>query len=161
MPYCKYCGSAVDSDAVFCSACGKRIKAASPTTEVVLPEKQTSPPVTIRGEAISVEKVMQPDPDRVQEYMSRVTNYILAMSLLNEVYNRKDEWTDYDMELWAESEEAMRTKYNIPEISIYRQLKPERREKVQTEAPRRRNKSYTKRNTEYWAQFEKKNEGGE
>ena len=40
-------------------------------------------------------------------------------------------------------------------------MKPERREKVQIEAPRRRNKSYTKRNTEYWAQFERKNEGGE
>lgn len=29
MSFCKYCGSAIDTDSVFCSSCGKRLKKAT------------------------------------------------------------------------------------------------------------------------------------
>ena len=78
------------------------------------------------------------------------------MTVLNQLYNQKEEWTDYDLELWAEMEEVMRKKYEISEISLFRFLKPERREPVLPQPERRRNRSYNKKNTEYWEKFEKK-----
>lgn len=51
MPYCKYCGSADDGDAVFCVECGKRIK------EIPVPVQSAYPPeqeaiITVRGDTI-------------------------------------------------------------------------------------------------------------
>ncbi len=51
-------------------------------------------------------------------------------------------------------EAVMRKKYDIPEISIYRFLKPERREQIKPQD--RHNRPYTKKDTEYWAKFERK-----
>ena len=56
--------------------------------------------------------------------------------------------------MWAEMEAVMRKKYDIPEISIYRFLKPERREQIKPQD--RHNRPYTKKDTEYWAKFERK-----
>ena len=161
MPYCKYCGSAVDSDAIFCSKCGKRLVTKVPPAPVVAPDPQPAEPITKRGDVILAEDLMKPDPEKVQAYMKKVTGYIMAMSMLNQCYNTLDEWSDYDLEMWAEMEEVMRKKYELPEISIYRRLKPERYEKKEPQPERRRNRTYTKRNAEYWQQFERKNEGGE
>lgn len=159
MPYCKYCGSEVDSDSVFCSSCGKRIAVPKLKTTTVPQEPKTDAPVTVRGENIRPEDVLRPDPERVQAYMDRVARYRMSMTMLNQFYNQKDEWDEYDYVMWAEMEEVMRKKYDIPEISIYRFLKPERREQVEPPVERRRNRSYNKKNTEYWQQFEKKKEG--
>ena len=62
----------------------------------------------------------------------------------------------YDLEMWAEMEEVMRKKYEISEISLFRLLKPERRRPAQPQPERRRNKSYNKKNAEYWEKFDKK-----
>lgn len=161
MPYCKYCGSSVDSDAVFCSECGKRLAPKESPAPAAPRETPAVAPVTKRGESIPVEELMKPNPEKVQAYMERVTGYTLAMTVLNQFYNTLDEWSDYDLEMWAEMEEVMRQKYELSEISLYRRLKPERYEKKEPQPERRRNRTYTKRNTEYWQQFEKKNDDGE
>lgn len=51
--------------------------------------------------------------------MDRVTKYRMSMTMLNQFYNTLDEWSDYDLEMWAEMETVMRKKYDIPEISIF------------------------------------------
>lgn len=155
MPYCKYCGSAVDSDAVFCVECGKRIKEIPVPVQSVHPAEQEVI-VTVRGDTIPAEELMHTDTEKVKAYMDRVTKYRMSMAMLNQFYNTLDEWSDYDLEMWAEMEAVMRKKYDIPEISIYRFLKPERREPLTAE--RRRNRSYTKKDSEYWSQFERKKE---
>ena len=91
--------------------------------------------------------------------MERVARYRMSMTMFNQIFNQKEEWDEYDYVMWAEMEEVMRKKYDIPEISIYRFLKPERREPVQPPVERRRNRSYNKKNAEYWQQFEKKKDG--
>jgi len=160
MPYCKYCGSVIDSDAVFCTECGKRIIAESPLVQEVHTVEPKEEVVTVRGGTIAVEDVLKPDLEKTQEYMARVTKYRMAMIMLNQCYNEKEEWTDYDLEMWTELEEVMRKKYELPEISIFRYMKPERIEKPQVEQQpkRRRNRSYNKKDTEYWQKFEKKKE---
>lgn len=164
MPYCKYCGSAVDSDAIFCTECGKRIAAPvaqkkEATQKKDIPqESQRVEPAVVCGETINAEDVLRPDPQKTEAYMQRVARYRMAMLMLNQFYNQKKEWTDYDLEMWAELEEVMRKKYEISEISLFRFLKPERREPVQPQPERRRNKSYNKKNTEYWQKFDKKKE---
>ena len=145
MPYCKYCGSAVDSDAVFCAECGKRIKETKSPAPVDHPAEREAI-TTMHGGTISAEEIMHSDPEKLQAYMDNVVKYRTAMTMLNEFYNTLDEWTEYDFVMWDD----------IPEISIYRFLKPERREQVVQE--RRKNRSYTKKNSAYWAQFEKKDE---
>lgn len=110
--------------------------------------------VTVRGDTIPAEELMYTDPEKVNAYMDRVTKYRMSMTMLNQFYNTLDEWSDYDLEMWAEMETVMRKKYDIPEISIYRFLKPERREQIKSQE--RRNRSYTKKDTEYWAKFERK-----
>ena len=55
----------------------------------------------------------------------------------------------------ADSEEVMRKKYEISEISIFRLLQPERKENVEPQPQRRRNRTYTKKNKEYWEKLGK------
>lgn len=156
MPYCKYCGSQIDSDAIFCTQCGKQVVAQVPQVQKAPTKEQKTDPVNVRGGTIAAEDVLKPDPERVRAYMDRVAKYRTAMVLLNQFYNKKEEWDDYDLVMWAEMEEVMRKKYEISENSIFRLLKPARREPVQPQPERRRNKSYNKKNTEYWEKFEKK-----
>ena len=156
MPYCKYCGSVVDSDAIFCSECGKRIAAKAPQAKEVAKEPEREETTTARGGTINAEDVLRSDPERVQAYMDRVARYRMSMAMLNQFYNQKEEWDEYDLQMWAEMEEVMRKKYEISEISIFRLLQPERKEKVEPQPERRRNRSYNKKNTEYWEKFEKK-----
>ena len=160
MPYCKYCGSVVDSDAIFCSECGKRIAAKALQAKEVAKEPEGVEATTVRGGTINAEDVLRPDPERVQAYMDRVARYRMSMTMLNQFYNQKEEWDEYDLQMWTEMEEVMRKKYEISEISIFRYMKPERIEKplVEQQPKRRRNKSYNKKDTEYWEKFEKKNE---
>ena len=153
MTYCKYCGSAVDSDAVFCVECGKRIKEIPvPVQSAHSPEQEAI--ITVRGDTIPAEELMHTDPEKVKAYMDRVTKYRMSMAMLNQFYNTLDEWSDYDLEMWDEMETVMRRKYDIPEISIYRFLKPERREQITPQD--RHNRPYAKKDTEYWAKFERK-----
>lgn len=156
MPYCKYCGSVVDSDAIFCSECGKRIAAKAPQAKEVAKEPERVETTTARGGTINAEDVLRSDPERVQAYMERVARYRMSMAMLNQFYNQKEGWDEYDLQMWAEMEEVMRKKYEISEISIFRLLQPERKEKVEPQPERRRNRSYNKKNTEYWEKFEKK-----
>ena len=118
MPYCKYCGSAVDSDSLFCAECGKRIKEISVPVKNARPAKQEVA-VTVRGDTIPAEELMYTDPEKVNAYMDRVTKYRMSMTMLNQFYNTLDEWSDYDLEMWAEMETVMRKKYDIPELSIF------------------------------------------
>ena len=158
MPYCKYCGSVVDSDAVFCTECGKRIGATVPP---VKEEKQEEYPqrvdaVTVQGGTIAAEDVNKVDEDRVNAYMQRVTRYRVFMCMLNQYYNKKEEWTERDLTSWAGIEELMLKRCELPEISIFRIKEPTRLQPSQTQPEKRRNRSYNKKNTEDWEKLEKK-----
>jgi len=156
VPYCKYCGSRIDSDAIFCTQCGKKVVAQVPQLQKAVTENQKIDPVNVHGDMIAAEDVMKPDLEKTRAYMDRVAKYRTAMTVLNQFYNTKELWTDYDLEMWAEMEEVMRKKYEISEISLFRLLKPERRRPAQPQPERRRNKSYNKKNAEYWEKFDKK-----
>ena len=160
MPYCKYCGSVVDSDAVFCTECGKHIGTTMPRVKEEKQEEyqQRVDAVTVRDGTIAAEDVNKVDEDRVNAYMQRVTRYRIFMCLLNQYYNKKEEWTERDLKAWAGIEEMMLKRCEIPEISIYRIKAPTRLEPTQTQPERRRNRSYNKKDTEYWQKFEKKKE---
>ena len=84
MPYCKYCGSVVDSDAVFCTECGKRIIAEAPPVQEVHTVESKEEVITVRGGTIAADDVLKPDLEKTQEYMARVTRYRMAMIMLNQ-----------------------------------------------------------------------------
>ena len=153
--YCKYCGSIVDSDAVFCTECGKRIIVKAPQVQEEEQEQRVDA-VTVRAGTIAAEDVQKVDEDRVNAYMRRVTRYRIFMCMLNQYYNKKEDWTENDLLAWSGIEEAMLKRCELPEISIFRIKEPTRLEPTQPQPERRRNRSYNKKNTEYWEQFEKK-----
>ena len=160
MPYCKYCGSIVDSDAVFCTECGKRIGATVPSVKEEKQEeyRQQVDAVTVRGGTIAAEDVNKVDEDRVNAYMQRVTRYRIFMHMLNQYFNKKEEWTEIDLKSWAGIEEMMLKRCELPEISIFRIMEPTRLQPSQPQPERRRNKSYNKKISVYWSKFEKKRE---
>lgn len=154
MPYCKYCGSAVDSDAIFCAECGKKIVNSEPVKKEMPTEVSNPHNELIRGGTFTAEQLQpQYKAAQIKEYMGRVERYRRAMVIMNEFYNRQAVWSEYDLKLWLDMEATMRKKYDIPENSIYRMTEPVRYESPTGE--QRQFRSYEKKNIEYWQKFEK------
>ena len=155
MPYCKYCGAPHDDDAAFCTECGKPITRKAPpvpeTVEVTHVDGGERP--YIPGDPIPPEMEKQ-----VKESWSKVQSYTLSIALLKQLFRTNP--GVFDEEDWKKAEAALAEKYGLTEISIFRQretpdFEPEEKP---TQPQHRRNKSYTKRDTEYWAKFEKPKE---
>lgn len=154
MPYCKYCGSAIDCDAIFCTECGKKLVNTAPVKKEVPPKVSNPQNELIRGGAFTAEQLLpQYKAEQIKEYMGRVERYRRAMVIMNEFYNRQADWSEYDLKLWLDMEATMRKKYDIPENSIYRMIEPTRYEKPAEK--HRQFRSYEKKNPEYWQKFEK------
>lgn len=162
MPFCKYCGSAYDADAVFCTECGK------PISKKTAPPKKSiaeAPWIAKPEEIIRVEDGERPylpgDPitpemqARLDAYQARVTQYTISLSVIKQLFRKHPDL--FGEEEWKKTEAALAEKYELPDISIFRQKEFPNFEAEQTAAPstHRRNGSYTKRKTEYWSQFDK------
>ena len=92
MPYCKYCGSVVDSDAIFCSECGKRFT----TYEVI----ETTPITVIKK-------------DGSREYFDR---HKLQSGIMHACQKRPVDADDIAVEIEAELQNSLRTEITTGEI---------------------------------------------
>ena len=162
MPFCKYCGSTHDSDAVFCTECGKPIstKAAPPTKSIAEVPPVAKPPETIRVE--DGERPYLPgDPitpemeESMQAYRAKVAQYTISLSVFKQLFRDRPDL--FGEEEWKKAESVLAKKYGLPDNSIFRQKELPDFEAERKAAPptHRRNGSYTKRKTEYWSQLTK------
>ena len=161
MPYCKYCGSEHDADAVFCTECGKPI-----LKKAVVAEKtvQEVPVAAKTEEIIRVEDGERPylpgDPitpemeAEMQAYRAKVAQYRLSLTVFKQLF--RDHPDLFGEEEWRLAESALAEKYGLSDISIFRQRElPDFAAEREGAAPtHRRNATYTKRDTEYWSQFD-------
>lgn len=163
MPFCKYCGSAHDADAAFCTECGK------PITHKAVPAEEMNAEVSVAvepSEIIRVEDADRPyipgDPitpemqARIDAYQERVTKYTISLTVFKQLWRDRSDL--FGEEEWKKAEAALAEKYGLPDNSIFRQrafpdFEAERN--ATTTVQHRKNGSYTKRNAEYWSQFDK------
>lgn len=126
MPFCKYCGSPHDDDAVFCTECGRPIvKKAVPSEKAVC----EVPLATETEEVIHIENVEQPyhpgDPitpkmeEKIQSYQEKVTQYTLSLTVFKQVFRERPDL--FGEEEWKQAEAFLAEKYGLSEISIFRQ----------------------------------------
>ena len=126
MPFCKYCGSAHDADAAFCTECGKPIsrKTSSPK------KTRVESPLAVEHEpTIRVENSRRPyipgDPitpemkERIEAYQNKVFQYTTALAVVKPLFRDKPEL--FGEEEWKKVEEAFAQKYGLPDNSVLRQ----------------------------------------
>lgn len=81
MLYCKYCGSAIDADSVFCSSCGKRLKK---TVDHRLPEanafEETETVASEERSTLIKELMCELTDADLKELRTRIASYNLAIS---------------------------------------------------------------------------------
>ena len=161
MPFCKYCGSEHDDDALFCTECGKQIvRNAAPTEKTI----REVPQVTKNEEIIRVDDGERPylpgDPitpemeDEMQAYRDKVAQYTLSLAVFKQLF--RDHPDLFGEEEWRLTESTLAKKYGLSDISIFRQkeLPDFAAEEIPSKPAPRRNATYTKRDTVYWSQFE-------
>lgn len=119
MIYCKYCGSAIDADSVFCSSCGERLKKKSDhglSETYSFEETQT---VTSEERLTLIKELMCELTDaNLKELRTRIASYNLAISLYDSLMQATGCLLDE-----AESQSvktALAKRYGLPEKSIYR-----------------------------------------
>jgi hypothetical protein len=161
MPFCKYCGSEHDEDAEFCTECGKPIvkKAAAPEKTV-----QEVPLATKTEEIVRIVDAERPylpgDPitpemeEEMQAYQAKVAQYTLSLTVFKQLFRKHPDL--FGEEEWRLTESALAEKYGLSDISIFRQkeLPDFAAEQNASKPAPRRNATYTKRDTEYWSQFD-------
>ena len=119
MPYCKYCGSAIDADSVFCSSCGERLKK---TSDQRLPESNSfeDPETVTSEERLTLIKDLMcelTDAD-LKELRTRMASYNLAISLYDSLLQETNGLVDEVESLSVKT--ALAERYGLPENSIYR-----------------------------------------
>ncbi|MBR5717741.1 MAG: hypothetical protein IKX16_01835 [Clostridia bacterium] len=119
MPYCKYCGSAVDVDSVFYSSCGGRLKKAA---DYRLSETKSFEETVIAtpGERLTLIKDLMcelTDAD-LKELRTRIASYNLAISLYDSLMQETKGHADETESLMVKT--ALAKRYGLPENSIYR-----------------------------------------
>lgn len=119
MSYCKYCGSAIDADSVFCSSCGERLKKTADhrMSEVyAFEEKET---VTSEERLTLIKDLMCELTDaNLKELRTRIASDNLAISLYDSLMQATG-CLLYESESLS-VKTALAKKYGLPENSIYR-----------------------------------------
>ena len=119
MPYCKYCGSAIDADSVFCSSCGEKIKKSA---GLGLPETTPSEEmgaVTLEEHSTLIKDLMCELTDAdLKELRTRIASYNLAISLHDSLIQASGCPLDGTESLSVKM--ALAKRYGLPENSIYR-----------------------------------------
>lgn len=119
MPYCKYCGSAIDADSVFCSSCGERVKR---TADHRLPEIysfEETGSVTSEERMTLIKDLMCELTDAdLKELRNRIASYNLAISLYDSLMQATNGLVDEVESLSVKT--ALAERYGLPENSMYR-----------------------------------------
>lgn len=148
VPFCKYCGSAHDADAVFCTECGKQI-----STKITPPTKGVVEiPLAVESEdIIRVENRERPylpgDPitpemkARIVEYRERVAQYTLSITVFKQLFKENPDL--FGEEEWKQAETLLAENYGLSDLSLYRQkeLPDFESERKTSPTSHRRNKS--------------------
>lgn len=126
MPFCKYCGSAHDADAAFCTECGKPIarKTSSPK------KAKVEVPLSVEHEqTVRVENGRRPhipgDPitpemkEHLEAYQMKVAQYTCVLAVLKPLFRDKPEL--FGEAEWKKVEEALAQRYGLPDNSVLRQ----------------------------------------
>lgn len=118
MPYCKYCGSAIDADSEFCSSCGKRLK----KNNQIVPELNSfekTGTVTSEERLTLIKDLMCEFTDAdLKELRTRIASYYLALSLYDSLIQAHGCLSDEAESLSVKT--ALAKRYGLPENSIYR-----------------------------------------
>lgn len=165
MPFCKYCGASQDADALFCTECGKQIakRTDSDVGTNRTPDHPNTPIVKAEAkmETVAREDILPGGPiseekkERLRAYYTRVENYLFSLNVVKGLFRQYPE--SFGEEEWTRVEALIAEEYGISEISLYREFTLPDFTKEQASKPAepvRRNRTYTKRNTEYWAKFD-------
>lgn len=119
MPYCKYCGSAIDADSVFCSSCGKRLKKSSDHRLSETNSFEEMETVTSEERLTLIEDLMCELTDAdLKELRTRIASYNLAISLYDSLMQASGSPLDGTESLSVKM--ALAKRYGLPENSIYR-----------------------------------------
>ena len=119
MPYCKYCGSAIDADSVFCSSCGKRLKKTADHRLQETNSFEEAETVTSEERLTLIKDLMCELTDAdLTELQTRIMSYNLASSLYYSLMQAIGGLTDETESLSVKT--ALAERYGLPENSIYR-----------------------------------------
>lgn len=90
----------------------------------------------------------------MQAYRARVAQYTISLTVFKQLFRERPDL--FGEEEWRLTESALAEKYGLSDISIFRQRElPDFAAEQNTSNPsHRRNATYTKRNSEYWSQFD-------
>ncbi|MDY5772974.1 MAG: zinc ribbon domain-containing protein [Bacteroidaceae bacterium] len=119
MPYCKYCGSAIDADSVFCSSCGKRLKKTADHRLLGSKSFEETGTVTSEERLVLIKDLMCELTDAdLKELRTRIASYNLAISLYDSLLQTTGCLLDETESLSVKT--ALAKRYGLPENSIYR-----------------------------------------
>ncbi len=119
MSFCKYCGSTIDADSIFCSFCGKRLKKTAAHRLPEINSFEETEAVTSEERLTLIKNLMYELTDAdLTELRTRIASYNLAISL----YDSLTLSTGCQL---AEAETlsvkmVLAKRYGLPENSIYR-----------------------------------------
>lgn len=90
----------------------------------------------------------------MQAHRAKVAQYTISLSVFKQLF--RDHPDLFGEEEWRLTESALAEKYGLSDISIFRQreLPDFAAEEKAGKPAHRRNATYTKRNTDYWSQFD-------
>lgn len=119
MPYCKYCGSAIDVDSVFCSSCGERLKKTVDHSSSKTNSFEETVIVTSEERLTLIKDLMcELTNADLNELRNRIASYNLAISLYDSLQQATNGLVDETESLSVKTPLAKR--YGLPENSIYR-----------------------------------------
>ena len=119
MPYCKYCGSAIDADSVFCSSCGRRLKKTGDHGLQETNSFEETELVTSEERLTLIKDLMCELTDAdLKELLTRIASYNLAISLYDSLMQAIGCILDEAEALSVKK--ALAKRYGLPEKSIYR-----------------------------------------
>ena len=119
MPYCKYCGSAIDADSVFCSSCGERLKKTFDHGSAETYSFEEAGTVTSEERLSLIKDLMCELTDAdLKELRTRIASYNLAISLYDSLTQASGCLSDEAETLSVKT--ALAKRYGLPEKSIYR-----------------------------------------
>lgn len=119
MPYCIFCGSAINSDSVFCSSCGKSLKKAA---DHRLPEtnsfEETGTVTSEERLTLIKDLICELTDADLKELRTRIASYNLAISLHKSLMQAAGCLLEEAETLSVNT--ALAKRYGLPENSIYR-----------------------------------------
>lgn len=119
MPYCKYCGSAMDADSVFCSSCGERLKKSADHRLSETKSFEETGTVTSEERLTLIRDLMCELTDAdLKELRTCIASYNLAISLYDSLIQAPGCLPDEAEALSVKT--ALGKRYGLPENSIYR-----------------------------------------